>query len=430
MKADMKRYGNVWPMVCTKENLKEAALHAMKGKPGLKYFLKNEERLLENLMNDLKNETYTLSPLKEFIVYEPKERIINYPKLYPDKVYQAAVMLIIKPLIVSKLTQDTYGSLEKRGIKGALSKMKKALKKNPDWYYVQTDVKKFYESIDHDILKMKIRRIFKDQKLLRFIDANIDRHDKGLAIGTWLNQYLANLFLSDFDHYIKEVIRVPYYFRYMDDMVVLVPGKEEANKVLGVIKGEMEKIKLTVKPTHRVAPVKIGIDFIGYKLFPGKTRLRRSIGFRFQRRFKRLIKKGLGDPEIKQKIASYWGWCKHGNCRGLVKKILGNKIELFKDMEFKRIGDIKAESNWFGLPRTARVSINDLMDKDIIVHAFLKTEIGGQDKIVVKYSTEDSPEEYHYFMTRSEVLLDRLTKDQEHMPFLATMRRKKYYYYE
>ena len=227
----MKRYGNLWPLVCDRANIESAADKALKGKrPNRERdrFKANRKELLDELEASLLNETYHFSFLKWFTVYEPKERKIHHSPFYPDKILHHCVMNVVKPLIIEKMTGDAYGSIEGRGVTMAADRLKRALRRNPDWYFLQIDCRHFYPSIDHDVCKAAVRRVVKCPQTLKMIDAIIDVHEEGLAIGVFPSQYLANLMMAKIDHWAKEVLRAKYYFRYMDDIVILVPDKTTA----------------------------------------------------------------------------------------------------------------------------------------------------------------------------------------------------------
>lgn len=427
----MKRYGNLWSRICDRQNIEEAANNALKGKSITRerqYFIDNREVLLDELQEMLINETYRFSFLKYFKVFEPKERNIHHSPFYPDKILHHAIMNVCKPLFLEKMTADTYGSIKGRGITMAANKLKKALTENPDWYYLQIDCKKFYPSIDHDVCKDAVRRVIKCKQTLKMFDAIIDVHEEGLAIGVYPSQYLANLVLSRVDHWAKEVARVKHYFRYMDDILILVEDKQSAHNLLALLKDEIAKLKLQVKDNSRIAPVVCGIDFIGYKFYPTHTKLRKSIKMRMQSTVRRLRKKGVSDEEFKRKTASHFGWCKHANCRHLLRKTLDDKLYLYENnMEFKRLSELKESDNWFGLSKEKRVSIKDLFYVDIIFFEYLFVNIKGEDKVVVKFAYPNAPEDYHSFITRSSVIMDRLPKDKEKMPFIAQVKPIKNY---
>lgn len=424
---EMKRYGNLWDKVCERANIELAAELAVKAKRPTKArteFMGHKEQMLDALQASLLNESYQFSPLHSFTVYEPKERQIHTPPFYPDKILHHCLMNVVKPLFLEKFTADTYGSIKGRGVSMTADKLKKVIREHPDWYFLQIDVRKFYQSIDHDVCKNAVRRVIKCQKTLRMFDALIDRHDEGLAIGVYPSQYLANLVLSGIDHHVKEVMRLPYYFRYMDDILLIIPDKTVATAALAELRIELAKIKLDLKNNARIAPISYGIDFVGYKFYPNHTALRKSIKVKMQRTIRKLNRKGADDVVFKQKTASQFGWCMHADCRNLLRVSLKDRIVLYeKNMEFKRLSEIREAENWFGLAKDKRVSIKSLFDVDIVFFEHLITTIKGETKVVCKFAYPDKPEDYHYFITRSDVMRDRLERDKDIMPFIAKIKQ-------
>jgi hypothetical protein len=176
------------------------------------------------------------------------------------------------------------------------------------------DVKKFYPSIDHDILKGLLRRKIKDTDLLELLDEIIDS-SPGVPIGNYLSQYFANFYMAYFDHWIKEVKCVRYYFRYADDLVILSSGKEKLHRLLWEIADYLrEQLKLEVKRNYQLFPVsERGIDFVGYRFYHTHILLRKQI----KKNFARMLKYA----PCRESIASYWGWAKHCNSRHLLKKL-------------------------------------------------------------------------------------------------------------
>ena len=274
-------------------------------------------------------ENYKFSFLKYFTVYEPKERVIHHSPFYPDKIMHHAVMNICQKIFIEKFTSDAYGSIKGRGLVLANKKLQKAIRDFEFKYFVQIDITKFYQSIDHNVCKSAIRRIIKCQSTLNMFDRMIDVHEEGLAIGVYPSSYIANLVLSKIDHWVKEVKRVKYYFRYMDDMVILVRDLKEAKQILKDITIEINKLKLKVKNNVRIAPTTYGIDFIGYKFYPTHTLLRKRIKLKFKKITLKLFKHKNDDKYFKRKTASHYGWCKHANCKNLLRKTLKDKYHLF-----------------------------------------------------------------------------------------------------
>lgn len=224
-------------------------------------------------------------------------------------------MNVLEPIFVGTFTADTYSCIKKRGIHALANKLKHDLQDTEGTRYcLKLDIKKFYPSVDHGMLKVLLRRKFKDADLLWLLDEIIDSAP-GLPIGNYLSQYLANFYLSYFDHWIKEEKHVRYYYRYADDIVIIDNDKAKLHTLLDDIKIYLEELKLQVKGNHQVFPVEArGIDYVGYVFYHTHVRLRKQIKKNFARKIHR-NPKHAGTP-------SYLGWLKHCNAKHLTKKLL------------------------------------------------------------------------------------------------------------
>lgn len=315
----MKRINNLYQQICSVENIEAAEAIARKGKKkqyGVIAFDRNREANIINLHDMLVNKTYRTSLYSTFIIHEPKEREIFRLPYYPDRIVHHAIMRVLEPIFVSTFTADTYSCIKGRGIHGAATSVKKALKDVPGTTYcLKLDIKKFYPNIDHRILKQLLRRKIKDNDLLELLDNTIDSAP-GLPIGNYLSQYFANFYLTYFDHWLKEVKGVKHYFRYADDMVILSGSKEYLHQLLIDIKQYLrDNLKLTVKENHQVFPVAArGIDFVGYVFYHTHVLLRKSI----KQSFARKVAKGITHASK----AAYKGWTIHCNAKHLNKKLL------------------------------------------------------------------------------------------------------------
>lgn len=318
----MKRVGNLYQKICSVENLNLADIIARKGKKhqfGIQLHDQNREANIEALHQALLNKTYRTSPYTTFKVYEPKEREVFRLPYFPDRITHHAIMNILEQKFCSIFTTDTYSCIKGKGIHAAAEAVKKALKDTAGTTYcLKLDIKKFYPSVDHVILKLLLRRKFKDQDLLWLLDEIIDSAD-GLPIGNYLSQYFANFYLTYFDHWLKEVKCIRYYFRYCDDLVILHNDKSFLhillNEIVVYLKGQLN---LTVKENYQVFPVDSrGIDFVGYRFYHTHTLLRKSI----KKSFARMLAKRPN----KLSIASYYGWACHADCRNLIKTLLANE---------------------------------------------------------------------------------------------------------
>lgn len=330
----MKRIGNLYDKVCMMDNLILAYNKALKGKSqqyGVKMFEKDVEKNLIELQKELISLTYKTSEYSIFTIYDPKEReIFRLP--FRDRIVHHAIMNILEPIWTSIFITHSYSCIKGRGIHGALKHLKRDLKNYENTAYcLKLDIRKFYPSIKHDILKSIIRKKIKDNKLIYILDGIIDSAP-GVPIGNYLSQFFANLYLSYFDHWMKEEIKVKHYYRYADDIVILAGDKPHLHDLFIQMKQYLsENLKLEIKKNYQVFPVeKRGIDFVGYVFFHEHILMRKTIKKRLCRKVAKLNKRNLPTKEFKQYISPNIGWAKHCNSRNLLKTII-------KDEEVRRI---------------------------------------------------------------------------------------------
>lgn len=320
----MKRFGNLYSKVYGMKNLKIAHNRAKKGKGWYKEIVdvdEDTEKYLSELQHMLQTKSYKTSEYTVFNRIEGrKERTIYKLPYYPDRVAQWALMLVIEPYLIRTFTTDTYSAIPGRGVHLCLSRLKNALKTDREGtkYTLKMDLTKYYESINHDILKSKYEKIFKDKDLLWLINEIIDSTDGnvGVPIGNYVSQYSGNLYLSAFDHWLKEEKKVKYYYRYMDDMVILGDSKEELHELSHeIIKILEDKLQVTIKDDYQVFPTEIrGIDFVGYRVFPDYTLLRKSTTKNYKRKMTKILDKVESGIDM-----TYSEWCSINSYRGWLK---------------------------------------------------------------------------------------------------------------
>jgi len=315
----MKRKGNLYQEIISVENLFSAEIKARKGKVKRVCVKKYDENSNENILTlheQLKNKTYTTSRYITFKIKDPKERVVYKLPYYPDRIVQHAAMNVLEPYFTKTFTADTYSCIKGRGVHAAVRKLKLILKnKEQTKYCLKIDVRKFYPSVDNEILKHMLRKKFKDSDLLWLLDDIVDSA-VGLPIGNYSSQTLGNFYLTYFDHWVKEKQGALNYIRYCDDCIVLSDSKEFLHKILANIKSYLkENLKLELKPNYQIFPVESrGINFLGYVFFQTHTLIRPTI----KDEFIKMVKNRFN----KQSLASYLGWFKHGNCINLKNKIL------------------------------------------------------------------------------------------------------------
>ena len=308
----MKRYGNIFPKIYEIENLQLAHYNARKGKS--KYtdvvLVDQSPEMLEYLSDTIKNGEYVTSTYQiQNIVDRGKNREIFILPYYPDRIVQWAIMLQIEQIFIKTFIYDTYASIPNKGVHKAVKRVNKAIR-NGGEYCLKLDIKKYFPSINQDILCEQLKKKFKDPHLLDMLFEIIKSIPSGLPIGNYLSQWLANFHLAYFDHAVCNQTHLPY-FRYMDDIVLFADSKEKLWKAFDFIKKQLHKLKLTVKENYQIFPSKSrGVDFLGYRSFGDYTLLRKRIA--------KNIKKTTNNISTPTKhdfrsLMSYKGWVQHCN---------------------------------------------------------------------------------------------------------------------
>ena len=322
----MKRIGNIFPKVVEYENFLLADHNARKNKKHYKEIHdhdKNKEENLHKLQESVVTLTYKTSEYFIFKIYEPKEREIYKLPYYPDRIMHHALMNCLETIWEKVFIYNSYACRKNKGIHAAVKDLKKVLRRDKEEtkYCLKLDIRKFYPSIDHDILKSILRIKIKDEKLLVILDEIIDSA-KGVPIGNYLSQYLANLYLTYFDHWLKEKKNVKYYFRYADDMVILHSSKKFLRNLLKDITEYLNiNLKLELKHNYQIFPVDSrSIDFVGYRFYHSHTLLRKSIKKKLVRVSRKLNKTNRRREYVRRKLSPYFGWLKHCNSINFSKK--------------------------------------------------------------------------------------------------------------
>lgn len=334
-----KRIGGLYSQIYDMDNLRRAHLNARKGKgwyEEVKLVDLYPEFYLSNLQKQLIKHTYKTSSYEKFIKKEGhKLRTIYKLPYFPDRIAQWAIIQVIEKYLLKNFTTDTYSSIPNMGIHKALFKLQKVCHNDTTgtMYCLKLDIRHFYQNINHKILKEKYRKIFKDKELLNILDEVIDSistaeeedlknfygeslidWETGIPIGNYLSQYSGNLYLSSFDHWIKEVLKVKYYFRYMDDIIILHSSKVELHKIKEQIASYLNsKLRLTLKSNWQIFPTsKRGIDFVGYRVFPDYTLLRKTTAKHFKKKMVKIRKK----VQFNNQLMNYSDWCSINSYKG------------------------------------------------------------------------------------------------------------------
>lgn len=341
----MKRKGNFYDKITELSNIELAIYKASKGKTKRKAV----EKILDaptyyalQVQKMLVDKTYEPSPYKEMKILDgarKKERIIYKPMFYPDQIIHWALMLQLEPILTKRMYHWNCASIKDRGIHHGMRYVKRILVDDRKYtkYCLKLDVKKFYPSIDKEILKNKFKKIIKDNDVLWLINKIIDSSESGVNIGNYTSQWFANVYLSDLDHYIKEELKVKYYIRYMDDMVLFSNNKKELHKTRIKIEQFLDKEHLKLKENWQLFKTDSRpLDFLGYRFHRGYTTLRKGNFLRIKRRIKKIYKKGTINFHDACAVLSYNGWIIHSNCYNYTQKYIKPYIEFEKCKEVIR----------------------------------------------------------------------------------------------
>lgn len=311
-----KRQGHLFEQIYDLKNLEWAHHFASQGKrnrPIIQWVNENKGDCLLTLQWLLKEGKFKTGSYDNFTVKERgKERYIHVLPYYPDRIVHHAVVQVVADSWTNWFIRDTYGSIPGRGVHDALKRMQRIMQRDPKGtkYCLKCDVRKYYPSVNHDRLKLHIRRKIKDKRLLILLDEIIDSAP-GLPIGNYLSQYFGNIALTPLDHWIKDDQKIPYYFRYVDDLIIFAETKKDLHLLLKQIKDKLAEEHLVLKPNHQIFPTqKEGVDFLGYKTFANYRLLRRSIRGRAMRMTRKCRKGVIRSRKLRRAMASWYGWGK------------------------------------------------------------------------------------------------------------------------
>lgn len=327
----MKRYGNLFEKILSFENLLAAAKKALKGKkekPRVAHFYFNLEKELLSLQEEMLTKTYKPRPLRIIQIREPKLREIGVVD-FRDRVVHHAIFNIIEPILDRSFIYHSYASRKGKGTHRAIKQAQKFSRKYH--YYLKCDIRKYFPSIDHQILKNIIARKFKDQDLIWILEVIIDSYNseskKGIPIGSLTSQHFANLYLDKLDHYIKDTLGVKSYLRYTDDFVLFSNSKTSLHLLHSEICAFLQKeLKLELKEEATIiAPVSEGIPFLGFRIFPNIIRIKNENKKRLIRKMKSRNKEfmegKISNEKYSQSLNSMTEHLKVGNTYHLRKDI-------------------------------------------------------------------------------------------------------------
>jgi RNA-directed DNA polymerase len=348
----MKTFKNLYSQVWAWDNLYCAYRKARKGKrarAATAAFEWDLEGNLVRLQDELATKTYRPGPYESFYIHEPKRRLISAAP-FRDRVVHHALYNVIEPLFERRFIHDSYANRKGKGTHRALDRCQSFTRHYR--YVLLCDVRQFFPSIDHIILRRILGGTIADADVMWLVDRILEsgagvlsesydmqwfpgdnliaaERPRGLPIGNLTSQFWANVYLNELDHFVKRELKCPAYLRYVDDFLLFADDKSRLWEWRSAVIEYAASLRLTLHQNRtQPRPVTEGIPFLGFIVFPTHRRLKRRKGILFRRRFKQRIKAfQRGDITFEQLDASVQGWVNHaqyGDTWGLRRALLGN----------------------------------------------------------------------------------------------------------
>lgn len=289
----------------------EAARIAALGKrnrPAVARFLHELEPNLCRLQRELQDGTYHPGAYSSFWINDPKLRLISAAP-FRDRVVHHALTRVLEPIFERRFTAYSFASRKGFGQHKALAMARDACRRYR--YVLKCDIKKYFPSVDHQILKDLLERVIKCRQTLdlagRIIDGSNEQEEsisyfkddslftpferrRGLPIGNQTSQFLANVYLNPLDHFVLRELRPALYLRYVDDFVLFGDDKRELGRMMDKIGGLLDGLRLRLhERKSRAYCCAEGLTFLGWRLLPGQTRLARANVIRMRRRLNKLV---------------------------------------------------------------------------------------------------------------------------------------------
>ena len=301
-----KRLGNIWNQITEFDNIFEAYRLTENGKQDkitVNIFKYNLEANLINIKRLLDTNKWIPGKYNYFRIYIPKEREIGCPP-FKDTIVHHAILRVIAPYIQNRYIFNSYAVKKGKGIHLAVRMLQRYCreaqslfhKDKSDIYVIKGDIHHYFQSIDTNILKRKLRCYIKDKRVLNLFDLIIDGYPNnskhpGIPHGAYMSQFLADMYMDTLDQYITKDLKVRYYLRYMDDFVLIVEDKYIAQHLLKKIRNFLQfNLKLQLNQKTKIFPLSKGIPFTGYITYPTHILPKKENIRRIKKRLRRLLK--------------------------------------------------------------------------------------------------------------------------------------------
>ncbi len=336
----MRRQTGLFERITRFDNLLLAARKAAQGKRDRVTVARFEFHLEQELLalqEELQGGSYRPGPFFTFEIYDPKRRHICAAP-FRDRVVHHAVCNVLEPAFEKRLIFDTYACRPGKGTHAAIARVQRLARRYG--YFLKCDIRKYFQSIGHAVLKSLLARMFKDPALLALLERIIDHAPpdtepgKGLPIGNLTSQHFANQYLGELDHHLKERRRIKGYLRYMDDLLLFGHDKPALHLWLADLRRFLrENLRLELKESAtQLAPVTEGIPFLGFRIYPGVIRLNPRNLRRFRRQVRgleRAYRSGrLSMEDLCQSNAGLFAHVAHADTLHLRRALVEDSLNL------------------------------------------------------------------------------------------------------
>lgn len=340
--------------LCSFPNLMLAAHKAAKNKRGKAStidFIFSLESELFALQRTLTARTWKPGGYRTFRIHDPKERTISAAP-FRDRVVHHALCNIIEPVFERGFIFDSYANRVGKGSHRAIERYQQYARKYP--FVLKCDIRKFFPSLDHEVLKQEIRRRIWCADTLWLVDAIIDGSNpqeavpahffpgddlftqqerrRGLPIGNLTSQFWANIYLDRFDHFVKETLRVPGYIRYVDDFVLFARDKEKLHEWRDELQQFLNRLRIVLHPDKtQIYRCADGVPFLGFQVFPYYRYVRKEKARRYRRFLKKKIRQyhawQISPGELENALNAWLGHIRFGQSRRLEYQVYWQLLE-------------------------------------------------------------------------------------------------------
>lgn len=422
LKKIRKRAGYLIPLIIDERNMDEALDEVVSDMPqeAKARYKARREKIRAELVPLIASGEFRITRFEEFEVKDgPKVRKVQSPPVV-ERIGVNAIMRVVEGFVYPTVIRTSAASIKGRGMHRLYCKMRSDIRHDREgtMYYYACDVRKFYESIDQDVMCDLLACYVKDATVLRMLQGFVRVMKKGISIGLRSSQCFGNLLLSALDHRMKEQEGYRYYYRYCDDIRVLCATKKDCWRARDVIHEEVARLGLTIKGNEAIRPLAVGNDFLGYVDYGDHSRLRKRTKVKAARKLSR-VKSRRRRREI---IGSFKGMAKWGDCGHLYERLTRTKMKNFKELGLQYVAD-DGKKRFGG--RTVKLSdVTNITVTIVDYEVDVPTENGKRTLVSFQYG--DGTMGKYFTADKQQLWYLQQIQEMGEMPFETTIKAEHY----